>query len=161
MMKIQNMTSAIVVLIISLLFLCAGCSPKATSNDYIQIIGSTLKEAEQELKFIEVKVIFKKRATGRTFPDKPIDLISQQRRYGELPEKSKIYYFDSDYHFKVSVDLYSNDNKLIRTDSTYYDEYRPFQAVNEVAEIVPGEQKTIIFGVPKSVTSFKAWVSKE
>ena len=159
-MKIQNMTPAVVVLIIFLLFLCAACSPIATSNDYIQIVGSTLK-ADQELKFIEVQVIFKKLATGRTYPDKPIDLISQQRRYVELPERSKIFYFDSDYHFKVSVDLYGNDDKLIRTDSNYYDEYRPFQAANEVAEIVPGEKKTIIFGVPKSVTSFKAWVSKK
>lgn len=160
MLKIQNMTPAVVVLIVFLLFLCSACSPKASSNDYIQIIGSTLK-ADQELKFIEVQVIFKKLTTGRTYPDKPIDLISQQRRYGELPEKSKIFYFDSDYHFKVSVDLHGNDGKLIRTDSNYYDEYRPFQAANEVAEIVPGEQKTIIFGVPKSVTSFKAWVSKK
>ena len=160
MMKIQNMTSAIVVLIISLLFLCIGCSPKATSNDYIQIVGSSLK-ADQELKFVEVQVFFKKRATGRTYPDKPLDLISQQRRYGELPDKSKIFYFDSDYHFKVSVDLYDNNKKFLRTDSTYYDEFRPFQAVNEAAEIVPGEHKIIIFGVPKSVTSFNAWVSKE
>ena len=89
-MKIQNMTPAVVVLIIFLLFLCAACSPIATSNDYIQIVGSTLK-ADQELKFIEVQVIFKKLATGRTYPDKPIDLISQQRRYVELPERSKYF----------------------------------------------------------------------
>lgn len=151
----------IVVLIISLLFLYVGCSSKPLSNDHIQILGSTLKEGDQELKFIDVQLIFKKRAIGRTYPDKPIDLISQQRRYGKLPERTKIFYFDSDYHFKVSVDLYGSDNKLIRTDSDYYNEYRPFQAINEVAEIVPGEQKTMIFGVPKSVTSFKAWVSKQ
>lgn len=150
-----------VVLIVSLLFLCIGCSPKPTSNDHIQILSSTLKEVDQELKFIEVQLIFKKRSTGRTYPDKPVDLISQQRRYGKVPDKSKIFFFDSDYHFKVSVDLYDSDKKLIRTDSDYYDEYRPFQAINEVAEIVPGEQKTMIFGVPKSVTSFKAWVSKK
>jgi hypothetical protein len=159
-MKIQNMTTTVIVLLVTLLFSWIGCSPRATSNDYIQIVGSILK-TDGELKFIEVEIIFKKPATGRTYPDKAIDLISEQRRYGEVPDTRRLFYFDSDYHFKVSVDLYGNDNKLIRTDSKYYNEYRPFQAFNEVAEIVPGERKTIIFGVPKSVTSFKAWVSKK
>jgi len=160
MIKTQNMTSAVFVFIAALLLLCIGCTPTATSNGYIQIAGTNLK-TDQELKYVEVKVIFKKHATGRTYPDKPIDLISQHRRYGELPDKRKIFYFDSDYHFKVSVDLYGSDDKLIRTDSEYYNEYRPFQAIDEVAEIVPGEQKTMFFGVPKSVTSFKAWVTKD
>jgi hypothetical protein len=133
------------------------------SNGYVQIVGYTLEKNYQGFESIGVQMIFRKRATGKTYPDKPRDFHREKvlgRHHGERGDPSEIFYFDSDYRFKVSVDFYGDDEKLIRTDSRYYDEFRPLQAVGEVAEIVPGERKTIWFDVPGSAISLNAWVAK-
>jgi hypothetical protein len=142
-------------------FAFADESFRSTSNDHIEILDSALKTDDHGVKFIEVKLLFKKRATGRAYIDKPYNLLVQQRRYGKLPKKDKIFYFDSDYHFKLFVDLFGKNNTLIRTDSAYFDEYIPSLAYGESVEILPGEYKIFIFGVPKSVSSYKLWVTKD
>lgn len=140
------------------LFLCAACSPNAVSNESIQIASSAMKKDDQGLKFIEVTVVFRKRVTGRTEPDKGVNIFSQLRRYGEMPDKTKLFYFDSDPRAKVFVDLYDLHGKLIRTDASYYDEYIPSLANGKVAEILPGEKKTFMFNIPEDVESYRVWL---
>lgn len=158
-MKFKLIIISILLLTISLAVV--GCNSKVKSNDYIKIIDSALKIDDEGLKYIEIKVLFKERAIGKVYPDKPYNLFIQQFRYGKFPEKDKLFYFDSDYHFRVFVDLYADDKSLIRTDSAYYDEYIPFYSKGEDVEILPGEEKNLFFGVPENVTSHKVWVTKD
>ncbi len=140
------------------LLFCVGCQSNTTSNECIRVADSVLQTDEQGLKFIEVTLVFRKRVTGQRYSDKPANIFTQLRRYGEMPDKTTLYYFDSVPSAKVFVDLYDSHGKLIRTDGAYYDEYMPFQAAREIAEILPGEQKTMVFGVPKEVASYRVWV---
>ena len=158
-MKIRPIT--ISALLLSILVAILGCDLKNESNDYIKIVDSALKTDANGLKYIELKILFKKRAIGKVYADKPVNLLMQQFRYGKLPEKDKVFYFDSDYHFKIFVDLYGDDKRLIRTDSAYYNEYIPFHSKKEEIEILPGEEKNLFYGVPENVMSYKAWVTKD
>ena len=78
-----------------------------------------------------------------------------------MPNKDKVFFFDSNYHFKVFIDLDDTKDNLVRTDSAYYNEYVELAANAELIEILPGEIKLLQFGVPNNVVSAKSWVSNE
>jgi hypothetical protein len=117
-----------------------------------------MKNDKQGLKYIEVTVEFRKKVSGHTDPDKGVDIFTQLRRYGKMPDKEKLFYFYSEPSAKVFVDLYDLHKKLIRTDSSYYNEYMPSLKKGEIPEILPGEKKTLIFGVPENVESYRVWL---
>ena len=117
-----------------------------------------MKNDDQGLKFIEVTVVFRKRVGARIDVDKGVDLFTQLRRYGKIPDKTRLFYFDSAPDAKVFVDLFDLHGKLIRTDASYYDEYIPSLANGKLAEVLPGEKKTFVFGVPDRRQSYRAWL---
>ena len=156
------MSFAKMLLVVALLLagslICAGCSPNAGSNEAIEIVDAAMKNDAYGSKFIEVTVVFRKRVSGRINVDKGVEIFTHLRRYGKVPDKTKLFYFNSAPDAKVFVDLFDLHGNLIRTVASYYDEYIPSLTNGKVAEILPGERKTFMFGVPDNVESYRAWL---